>query len=176
MGKLSRITALVLACAAGCGKRSTVEQHAGRGVQTARGPAETAREREPGLYDAQGQLLASGDKVYWLPLPRGFEKSDLSLPRHLAFESHKVSVDRVRAYLSRYMLTGEVIERGESVRYNAVMPLHGDASDQRFDVSVSAPSPGKTVLRIDLLSYAGVRPLSVQQAKTVLAKERAQAE
>ena len=176
MGKLGRITlALLLMSTSACrgdkdqSVRSTTRSPQG---QTAAKP----RSREPSPFDDQGNLLASEEKVYWLSLPRGFERSALSRPRHLVFESAHVPVGKLRDYLAQHMLTGEVDELGEGARYHAVMPIQGGGEDERFDVSATTPRAGLTLLRVDLLSYPGVKPLSVQQAKAALARERAEAE
>jgi hypothetical protein len=147
-------------------------------AQTAAPKPEVAAPKPPlQLFDAEGRLKGSGRRVAWLELPLGFEQDPASRAMHHVFVGRGMTLQQTRDYLSERMLTGEVDDSGEVVRYRAVVPISGGADAMRFDVSVARVEGGQAVkLTLDERTFLGADPLSVPEAREALKREQARAE
>jgi hypothetical protein len=175
MGRISRIGLFSLGCAllaCGKGKPSEATPPARR---TAAAPAPAAVAES--IYDAQGRLKASSEQVEWLQIPAGFSRKPSTDERHVRFESPTLPIDKVRDFLAARMFTGSVDEAPYHISYRAVMPLDNDPKAVRLDILVAArPALHTVVLEIERLTYGDAKPLTVDEARRVLAREQAQAE
>lgn len=136
-----------------------------------------AAKPKPSLYDAQGRLLPSKVRVEWLEIPVGFERQQVrEYGRHVLFESSEVPFEKASAYLSERMLTGQVDETQRDIHYKAVMPVDGRADSTRLDVLLTKLPGDKLQIDIEPLTYHGVKPLSVEEAKKALREEARHAE
>lgn len=173
MGRISRIGLFSLGCAllaCGKGKPSEARPPAPR---AAAAPAQVAES----IYDAQGRLKASSEQVEWLQIPASFQRKPSIDARRVRFEAPTLPIDKVRDFLAARMFTGSVEAAPYRISYRAVMPLDNDPKAVRLDIVVAARPALHTVsLEIERLTYGDVKPLSVDEARRVLAREQAQAE
>jgi len=115
--------------------------------------------------------------VDWLQIPMGFRRKPSVDERHVRFEADPLPIDKVREFLSARMFTGEVDETPARSSYRAVLPLENDPKAVRLNVVLTArPTVHSMVLEIERLTYGDAKPLVVDEARRVLARERAQAE
>jgi hypothetical protein len=176
MGRFGRIVILsALACALpACGKRQAASAPAPRAKAAVERPAERPSES---IYDAQGRLKASAERVEWLAIPMGFRRKPDMDDRHTRFEAGDLPLEKVQEFLAPRMFTGSVEQAPYRVFYRAVMPLDAAPKAVRLNIHVSArPATHSVLLEIERLTYGDLKPLSVEQAREVLAKERRHAE
>lgn len=177
MGQLRRVAALLaLACAPLACKKESAELPARAPAAAPTAPA-PAQQTEEGLYDAQGRLKPSAEQVEWLQIPAGFRRRPSVDERRVRFESGPVPLDKVRDFLTARMFTGTVEESAHRSFYRSVQPLENDPKAVRLNISLNErPGLRSVVLDIERLTYGDAKPLTVDEARRVLARERAEAE
>jgi hypothetical protein len=173
MGRRSRVAAFWLGCALlACGKSAQEAPQA-----SAARSALAADAQAPSIYDAQGHLKPSAERVEWLVIPMGFRRKPSIDERHARFEADTLPLDKVREFLSARMFTGAVDETPARSAYHGVLPLENDPKAVRLDIVLTArPSQHSVVLEIERLTYGDAKPLGVDEARRVLARERSEAE
>jgi hypothetical protein len=170
MGRRSRVAALWLGCALlACGKSAQEAPQAS--------VARSADAQAPSILDAQGHLKPSTERVDWLVIPMGFRRKPSIDERHARFEADTLPLDKVREFLSARMFTGTVDETPARSAYHGVLPLENDPKAVRLEIVLTArPSQHSVVLEIERLTYGDAKPLGVDEARRVLARERSEAE
>jgi hypothetical protein len=176
MGRVGRIAALLaLTCAPLACKKESADTRAAEPAALRSAAAPAQAEESP--YDAQGRLKPSAERVEWLQIPMGFVRKPSSDERHVRFEAGPLPLDKVRDFVSARCLTGAVEESTYSSAYRAVQPLENDPKALRLNITLLArPGLQSTVLEIERLTYGNAKPLVVDEARRVLARERAEAE
>jgi hypothetical protein len=171
MGRRGRVAGLWLACTLlACSKSAEAPQ-----APAARSAARVEETQAPSIYDEQGRLKASAERVEWLQIPAGFRRKPSIDDRHVRFEADALPLDKVREFLSARMFTGSVEETPSSSEYRGVMPLENDPSAARLNVTLAARARS-VWLEIERFNYGDAKPLPVDEARRVLARERAEAE
>jgi hypothetical protein len=173
MGRRSRIALLWLGCTLlACGKPTEQPE-----ARLAHRDGAAGAVHAPSLYDAEGRLKASAERVDWLQIPIGFRRKPSIDERHVRFEADTLPLDKVREFLSARMFTGAVEETPARSVYHGVLPLENDPKAGRLEIVLSArPSQHVVVLEIERFTYGDAKPLGVDEARRVLARERSEAE
>jgi hypothetical protein len=176
MVRNSRIAVAALVCCApiGCKAKPAPEPQQAELVPVAQ--PQTAP-IAPSIYDAQGRLKPSGERVDWLEIPMGFRRKEHGYDRHILFEAQGVSLDKAREFFATRMLTGKVEESLTRQRYVAVMSVAADEAAVRLNVELTLRTfDNSLALDIERLTYGDAKPLPVEEARKVLAREQARAE
>ncbi len=92
------------------------------------------------LYDAEGNLLASGKKVAGLTLPRGLEPST-KRARSRSYTT-KVPLNKVLRFFGPRLQTGTVDRIGQGIIYRQAIPRGVKGGVVKLDVSVLPSSKG----------------------------------
>jgi hypothetical protein len=176
MGRVGRIAALLaLTCAPLACKKESADTGAAAPAasRSAAAPAQAAESP----YDAQGRLKASAEHVEWLQIPMGFQRKPSIDERLVRFEAGPLPLDKVRDFVTARCFTGAVEESTYRSTYRSVQPLENDPKAMPLNVTLFArPGLQSTVLEIERLTYGNAKPLVVDEARRVLARERAEAE
>jgi len=129
-----------------------------------------SEERAPPLYDAEGNLLPSGEKIAGLELPRGLaEQEELSQDRRHTFHS-EVPMRKLQEFFGTRLITGEVDRLGGGAVYRNAVPKGVRGGVVRMDVSILPMRGGDTRVQIDELPPTPDNPPS--EAEYLEALER----
>lgn len=93
-----------------------------------------------GLFDAEGRLRPSDEKVAGFTLPRGLTPLEIERPREHHFVAPEVEVDALIGYLGPRLVTGAVDRIGGGATFREAVPREVDRGAVRLDVSAH-PSP-----------------------------------
>ncbi len=114
-------------------------------------PAAPEARAEPGggpLYDAQGELLPSGEVVAGLALPRGLQPV-LTSDREHVYRT-KVSLQRLQRYFGPRLLTGKVEPLGGGVVYREAVARDARGAKVKLDVKLVPGAAGTRVEIVEL--------------------------
>jgi len=109
-----------------------------------------------GLFDAEGNLRPSGEKVVGLTLPRGLEPLAIEREREHHFIAPEVEVEQLIAYLGPRLVTGAVDRVGTGATFRGAVPREVDQGAVRLDVSAHPSRRGGSRLTIIELPAARV--------------------
>lgn len=133
----------VVTGAIGCSgsERQTKAAEAKAALEKAADEAPAEVELPPPLYDAEGNLLPSGQSIAWLELPRGLELQRQERNRHIYLS--KQPLGRLQRFFGPRVLTGEITSVGEGTIYRAAKSPRGEGP--QMDVSILPSSRGVRV-------------------------------
>lgn len=150
-------------------------QTAPRGIEPRAKVARTqVKPKADNIYLADGELRASEHKVQWLEIPAGFERAT-SLSRRTTYEGRAPLKEVLRFYDKR-LFTGKIEVNSHSASYHGAVP-RGGVRGAHLDVFVAKlPYSDLVAVTVYEVEFPGHKPLSVSDAKSALAHERARAE
>jgi len=93
-----------------------------------------------GLFDAEGRLRPSDQRVAGFTLPRGLTPMEIDRPREHHYSAPDVEVDALVAYLGPRLVTGAVDRVGGGATFRDAVPREVTGGAVRLDVSAQ-PSP-----------------------------------
>lgn len=93
-----------------------------------------------GLFDVDGRLRPSDERVAGFTLPRGLDALELDRPREHHYLAPDVDVDDLVAYLGPRLVTGAVDRVGGGATFREAVPREVRSGAVRLDVSAH-PSP-----------------------------------
>lgn len=128
------------------------------------------------FYDQAGRLKGSSERVEWLEIPLAFQKTNMSYGRHVVYEASRVSLDRARDFFAERMLTGTVEETPHTLFYREALPASGGNAVKLSVRLTERTAQGKLELDIERLTYGDAKPVSIDEARRLLADERKRAQ
>ncbi len=135
---------LALALAA-CGSTESDESASARAAEA---PATVAAEEPDPLFDAEGNLLESDERVAGMVLPRGFEDMGTDRPRQHDYSGVDVEIDALVAYLGVRLVTGAVDRIGGGAVFRDALPRGVRGGEVRLDVTAMPSRRGGSRLQV----------------------------
>lgn len=173
LGRLSVLCMLVLASA--CSEDEATEQRR-RLLEVDERPRSAKRSSRPPLYDDQGRLRPSDERVAGLQLPRGLELMREVDKRRIY--TSRVPAEKLRAYFGPRLTTGQVRSEGGGITYLAAVPRNAKGGVVKLDVRIgSNPShPDQSLVDIRECPPAPAKPLTEAEIRMQLEQRQKHAD
>jgi hypothetical protein len=115
----------------------------------------------PRIYDEEGELLPSDDRVAGLTLPRGLASDGGTDERRHVYYAHDIPIGAILRYFGPRLTTGQVeAQPGGGARYRNAIPREVTSGAVPLDVGIFPVSGGDVLVEVREIPPPPVTPPS----------------